>query len=96
MANKDRFDSYSPVASLLDLHSDTANYRLVKRGEATRVKSFFNKLEALKEQPKSPKSQVQRRQSTKRKSESEQVPTSHNERLKRLSEGKQTPQATLT
>lgn len=77
--------------ALLDLHSDTANYRLMKRGEAPKAKTSFDRLEAMKEQSRSQKPQVQQRQTTKRKPVSKRMPTLPNERLKRLREGEKTP-----
>ncbi|WP_420412391.1 relaxase/mobilization nuclease domain-containing protein [Roseibium sp.] len=73
--------------ALLDLHSDTANYRLMKRGEEPRpkAKSSFDRLDDLREKAKQPKT----RQTAIRHSEFERQPRSPGERLKRARERKQ-------
>lgn len=74
--------------ALLDLHSDTANYRLMKRGEAPkpRAKTSFERLEALREKSRQPESQRQSKPATQIKQKPKRQPLSSDERLKRLRE----------
>jgi peptidoglycan hydrolase CwlO-like protein len=74
--------------TLLDLHSDTANYRLMKRGEAPkpRAETSFERLEALKEKSRQPESQRQSKPATQIKPKPKRQPLSPDERLKRLRE----------
>ncbi|WP_299810491.1 relaxase/mobilization nuclease domain-containing protein [uncultured Roseibium sp.] len=74
--------------ALLDLHSDTANYRLMQRGEAPkpRAKTSFERLEALREKSRQPESQRQSKPATQIKPKPKRQPLSPDERLKRLRE----------
>jgi hypothetical protein len=74
--------------ALLDLHSDTANYRLMRRGEAPKPKAkpSFERLEALREKSRQSETQRQSEPASQQKPKPKRQPLSPDERFKRLRE----------
>jgi len=72
--------------TLQKLHSDAANYRLMKRGEVSRTKTAFERLEGLREQTPSERPRQRLDQFIEKKPDAAQKRMSSDERLKKLRE----------
>ncbi|MBI1393599.1 MAG: relaxase/mobilization nuclease domain-containing protein [Alphaproteobacteria bacterium] len=79
--------------ALRDLHFDTANYRLMQRGQEPKPqpKTAFDRLDAMREQPKPDVRRPRLDRLTEKKPDAAKERMSSDERLKRLREQQQMP-----
>lgn len=72
------------VQALLNLHSDAANYRLMERSEAPKIKTSFDHQKAPSEQTQQPKPNTRLMQAVDKKHISKRKSQSQEDRLRRL------------